>query len=189
MDIIPFLLHLHLSLPPPSLLSFLLPLAMPAFPYNRASRMPPLPPMLLSPYFFDEPDPLTPFHKAVGDYKAWYFWAQVLEMGTALAHTTVSTASDGIIYFIIDPSLDNHPCISPEDFLDILTGYEDAGKFWGYAWTIQEMANNWHCLIQGRYQGQPYNVNDYALKINHAIQKVDIVPKTEIWKGIEEISF
>jgi hypothetical protein len=144
--------------------------------------------MLLSPYLFKDPESPTLFHQAVDEYKAWYFWAMVAEQGTALAHTTVTTAQDGICYFIIDPSVDNHPIISPEDFLSMLTGHEEGGKFWGYSWTIREMVINWHLLIQSRHE-PPYSVNDYAMKINYAIQKIDIIPKSHVWESIEEINF
>jgi hypothetical protein len=145
--------------------------------------------MLLSPYFFDPEDPNDNFQKAMGDYKAWYFWAMVLDHGTAVAHTVVSTAENSTTYFIVDPSVDGHPFIPPEDLICMLTGHEEEGKHWGYSWTIQQMSNNWHLLIQARYEGQPYEVNDYALKINSDIKKVDIIPKSEIWKSIEEINF
>ena len=145
--------------------------------------------MLFSPYLFDTEHPQDEFQKVVGDYKAWYLWATALELGTALAHTMVSINQEGIVYFIVDPSMDQHPFISPEDFISMLTGHEQDGKYWGYVWTIKEMARNWHLLLASRYPDQNLNFHDYALQINEITKKIDIVPKAAIWKGIEEINF
>jgi hypothetical protein len=85
--------------------------------------------------------------------------------------------------------MDNHPCIHPEEFIGILAGREENAMFWGYSWTIKEMAANWHRLICMRYGKTNYNVNDYSLKIDHASKKLEIISKAQIWKGIEEINF
>lgn len=145
--------------------------------------------MLLSPYLFPpESNNPTHFETVVSEFKAWYFWAQVLEMGTAVAFTHVTT-SEHVTYFIIDPSVDNHPALAPEEFLNILTGHEESGKFWGYGWTILQMSNNWHLMIQERYPGQRYSLNDFALLINWQTEKIDIIPKSSIWEAIGEIDF
>lgn len=145
--------------------------------------------MYFSPYLFaPTSDTPTDFEVAVSEYKSWYFWAQVLETGTAVSSTHVSTAGD-ICYFIIDPAVDNHPAITPEDFLGLIAGHEQSGKYWGYSWTILQMSNNWHLLIQERYPGQRYCLDDFALLINWQTETIDIIPKSSIWEAIGEIDF
>jgi len=146
--------------------------------------------MSLSPYLF-EPKILefSPFERMIADHKTWYFWAQILETGTAVCHTTISTIQDGMTYFLVDPSLDNYPCIAPEEFIEIVAGREENGLFFGYTWTIKKMANNWHRLLYMRCEDNDYSVNDYALKINYGSEELDIVSKVEVWKSIEEIRF
>ena len=145
--------------------------------------------MLLSPYLFEEKPQSSNFESIITDHKTWYLWSQILEMGTAQAYVNLSTSQDGIIYFIVDPSVDGHPFLKPEEFIEILSGHEENGRFWGYSWTIREMDAHWRRLIYLRYEETNYSVNDYALKIDYVTEKLDIVPKAQIWKSIEEISF
>jgi hypothetical protein len=71
----------------------------------------------------------------------------------------------------------------------MIAGHEESGKHWGYAWTILQMSNNWHLLIQQRYPGVHYKLDDYALQINYLTAKVDIIPKSFIWESIGDIEF
>lgn len=147
--------------------------------------------MLTSPYLF-KPETAKPncFERMLTDHKNWYLWAQILENGTDLTYMNVGFAmEENIYYFIVDPCIDHHPCINPEEFINILAGSEENAMFWGYSWTIKEMATRWHNLIYKYYGKTNYSVNDYGMKIDYDLEKLEIVSKDIIWKNIEEINF
>lgn len=144
---------------------------------------------MLSPFFFETDSPDT-FIASVELYKTWYFWAEVFEMGTAVNNTTIGNPDTPVVFFLVEPVIgQGEGGLRAEDFLDIISGHENGGQFYGYSWTIMDMVKEWHTILKHHCNGKPYSVNDYALRIDYDIKEVAVVPKDEAWKLIETVEF
>jgi hypothetical protein len=145
----------------------------------------------LTPYIFD-PKPGDPFDEAINRLKNAYFWAEVLEVGSGVQHGSVSTSHGGFEYYIVEPAPEssNNLIFTPEEFIQLMIGHPYGGKFYGYSWTINQMANDWKKILKEAYpHRRAINVNTHALRIDHRGQVLSVVTKEEAWQHIDILPF
>lgn len=145
----------------------------------------------LTPYIFD-PKPDNPFDEAIDKLKNAYFWAQVLEVGSGVQHGSATTVHGGFEYYIVElaPEDSRNIIFTPEEFLQLIVGHPFEGKFYGYSWTINQMAHDWHKILR---QSFPHKrnllVDKHVLRIDHRGQVLSVVTKEEAWKHIDILPF
>jgi hypothetical protein len=148
-----------------------------------------IPAMEITPYIFD-PNPGDPFLEIANKTKNAYFWAQVLEVGTNVVHGTYQMM-DRLTYYVVEPKVyDSTECaLTPEDFIQLIVGHPHGGKYYGYSWTIHNMAQEWHRIFKECHPHWDAKVSNYALRINERDKVLAIVPKGEVWQTLDTLPF
>lgn len=145
----------------------------------------------LTPYIFD-PKPDNPFDEAVAKLRNAYFWAEVLEVGSGVQHGSMSCRSGTYEYYIVESAPDDtrNPVFTPEEFVTLMAGHPHGGKFYGYSWTIKQMADDWHKILKQAYpRKKNIKVDDHVLRIDHRGQVLSVVTREEAWNHIDILPF
>ena len=141
----------------------------------------------ISPYLVIENQD-DPFLRKIATLQNGYFWASVMELGTGIDRHLITLPEQGVSYFLTEPT--NEGCIAPEDMLQLLFSHEENKLWWGYSWTIHEMAATWNRFMERQLpeQSNP-RTDDYAIKTDFNNRCVSIVPKELVWKIVQDIQF
>lgn len=144
--------------------------------------------MNISPYLYPEVDS-DPFIAHANEIQNAYFWASVMELGTGVNTHSIQLPEEGMEYLMVDIAQPGDGCLSPEDFIDLLTGHEENKRFWGYAWTIHHMNERWKSIVGKALPNKEGNADRYAIEINLREQRVSIVDKEYVWKLVNQLEF
>ena len=139
----------------------------------------------ISPYIFD-PTSTDKFFAHCAQIQNAYFWASVFEYGTGVGQHIFNNPGENFIY-LVDPVAEGvDGCLLPEEFLAILTGHYDNGRYWGYSWTIKSMVHEWEALLSDCTSLPPgTNTKEVGISICPKTRTYQIILKEDIWQQLQ----
>ena len=135
----------------------------------------------ISPYIFDE-NVSDKFIAHCAKLQNAYFWACVFVFGTNVNYHMIHLSPDNLI-FIVDPVNNEDGCLTPEEFLLMLCGYEENGRYWGYSWTIKTMVHAWDNILDNYIQPR-LCTNEVGIVIHPLSRTYEIENKKQLWHRI-----
>lgn len=144
--------------------------------------------MDISPYLFNQ-ECADPFEAQANKVRNAYFWATVFELGTGVDTHKIYLPEEGIEYLLVDTAKPGEGCMTPEDFLLLLTGHEENRRYWGYGWTIYNFNKEWMSIIKKTLPQYPPSASKYAVEVDNKHKRVNIIDKEYVWKIVSQPEF